>query len=78
MELVGLITTMGSQSCVPAMFLISTGFPRDSVVKNPPAMQETWFDPWIRKIRWRRAWQHDMTEATEHAHKITKNLKQGT
>ena len=42
MELVGLITTMGSQSCVPAIFLISTGFPRDSVVKNPPAMQETW------------------------------------
>ena len=26
-------------------------------VKNPPAMQETWFNPWIGKIPWRRAWQ---------------------
>ena len=26
-------------------------------VKNPPAMQETQFDPWVRKIPWRRAWQ---------------------
>ena len=25
------------------------------MVKNPPAMQETWFDPWVRKIPWRRA-----------------------
>ena len=24
------------------------------LVKNPPAMQETWFDPWIGKIPWRR------------------------
>ena len=23
-------------------------------VKNPPAMWETWFDPWVRKIPWRR------------------------
>ena len=27
------------------------------LVKNPPAMQETWVWPWIRKIPWRRAWQ---------------------
>ena len=31
------------------------------VVKNPPAMQETQktqvFDPWVRKIPWRRKWQ---------------------
>ena len=29
-------------------------------VKNPPAMQEmeeTWFDPWVGKNPWRRAWQ---------------------
>ena len=26
-------------------------------VKNPPAMQETLFDPWVRKIPWRRAWE---------------------
>ena len=25
-------------------------------VKNPPAMQETWFDPWVGKIPWRREW----------------------
>ena len=23
------------------------------LVKNPPAMLETWFDPWVRKIPWR-------------------------
>ena len=31
------------------------------MVKNPPAMQETsrrhGFDPWVRKIPWRRTWQ---------------------
>ena len=26
-------------------------------IKNLPAMQETGFDPWIRKIPWRRKWQ---------------------
>ena len=24
------------------------------LVKNPPAMQETWFDSWVWKIHWRR------------------------
>ena len=24
------------------------------MVKNPPVMQETRFDPWVRKIPWRR------------------------
>ena len=24
------------------------------MVKNPPAMQETWFHPWVGKISWRR------------------------
>ena len=23
-------------------------------VKNPPAKQETWFDPWVGKVPWRR------------------------
>ena len=27
------------------------------MVRNLPAMQETGFDPWVRKIPWRRAWQ---------------------
>ena len=26
----------------------------DQLVKNPPAMQETGFDPWVGKIPWRR------------------------
>ena len=26
------------------------GFPHGSAVKNPPATQETRFDPWVRKI----------------------------
>ena len=27
------------------------------MVKNLPAMRETWFDPWVGKIPWRMAWQ---------------------
>ena len=27
------------------------------MVKNPPAMWEPGFDPWVGKIAWRRAWQ---------------------
>ena len=27
------------------------------MVKNPPAMRETWFNLWVGKIPWRRAWQ---------------------
>ena len=33
------------------------------MVKNPPAIQETWVlslgwkDPWVGKMPWRRAWQ---------------------
>ena len=27
------------------------------MVKNPPAMWETWVDPWVGKIPWRGAWQ---------------------
>ena len=26
------------------------------MVKNLPAMRETGFDPWVRKIPWGRAW----------------------
>ena len=39
--------------------LICTNLPSGSVVKNPPALQETWV--WsltfVRKISWRRKWQ---------------------
>ena len=27
------------------------------MVKNLPAVQETWVHPWVRKIPWRRQWQ---------------------
>ena len=27
------------------------------MIKNLPAMQEAWFDTWVRKIAWRRRWQ---------------------
>ena len=27
------------------------------LVNNPPAMWETWVDPWVGKIPWRRKWQ---------------------
>ena len=33
------------------------GFPGGSVVKNLPAMQETGFNPWVKKIPWKRKWQ---------------------
>ena len=31
------------------------GFPVAQLVKNPPATLETWVDPWVGKIHWRRA-----------------------
>ena len=36
---------------------ISIGFPAGSMVKNPPAKQEIWFNLWVRKIPLRRKWQ---------------------
>ena len=27
------------------------------LVKNLPTVQETWFNPWLRKVPWRRKWQ---------------------
>ena len=41
------------------------GYPRQyswgslvaQMVKNLPTMRETWFDPWVGNIPWRRAWQ---------------------
>ena len=32
-------------------------FPVAHMVKNPPIIQETGFEPWVGKIPWRRAWQ---------------------
>ena len=36
--------------------IISTGFPRGSVVKNPPAMQETW----VRSLGWENPLEKEM------------------
>ena len=44
-------------------FLVVQGLPgfqasnEYSVVKNPPAVQETGFDSWVGKIPWSREWQ---------------------
>ena len=36
---------------------LACDFPGGSVVKNPPAKQETWVWSWVGKIPWRRKWQ---------------------
>ena len=44
----------------PVVITSCMGFLCGSVVKNPPAIQETqetWFHPWVRKIPWSRKWQ---------------------
>ena len=44
-------------------YSILNSFPGDSVVKNPPAnrgdvkCRRLGFNPWVRKIPWRREWQ---------------------
>ena len=50
--------TAGSH-LLPILYIIVCiwGFPGSSVVKNLTAMLKTEFDPWVRKIPWRRAWQ---------------------
>ena len=44
------------------------GFLGGSVVKILPAMQETWFNPWVEKIPWRRAWQPTQVLLPEKFH----------
>ena len=37
------------------------GFPGGSVVKNAPAQcRRSRFVPWVRKISWRKKWQHTL------------------
>ena len=57
-----MITCLGDKNCVFNRVLKKgkrgpspgpTGFSAQ-LVKNPSAMQETWFDSWVKKIRWRR------------------------
>ena len=44
-------TTWQSQLCHTSYMM---GFACGSAGKNPPAMQETWVDPWVGMIPWRR------------------------
>ena len=59
------------------------GFSGGSVVKNPPTMKALRFDPWVRKIPWRRAWQpilvflpgeaHGQRSLAGYIHRVTKS-----
>ena len=35
---------------------LAAGFQGTQTLKNPPAVQETGFDPWVGKIPWGRDW----------------------
>ena len=39
------------------MYLFAISSLVAQMVKRLPAMRETQFDPWVRKIPWRRKWQ---------------------
>ena len=43
-------------------------FPGDSVVENLPANTGHRFDPWVRKIPWRRKWQATPVFLSEKSH----------
>ena len=38
------------------------------LVKNLPAMRETWINPWVGKIPWRRKWQPTPALLPEKSH----------
>ena len=45
-----------------------SGFPGGSVIKNRPEMWGPRFDPWVRKIPWRRAWQPTLVLLPRESH----------
>ena len=45
-----------------------TVFPVANMVKNLPAVQKTGFNPWVRKIPWRRKWQSTPVFLPEESH----------
>ena len=47
---------VGSSVYLMTLIQGKEGFPGGQMVKNPPAIQETEFDPWVGKIPWRREW----------------------
>ena len=46
------------------------------MAKNMPAMQEIGFNPWIRKIPWRRAWQLTPVSLPGESYGQTMGLKE--
>jgi len=36
--------------------MVTWASPVAQMVRNPPVMHETGFDPWVKKIPWRREW----------------------
>ena len=57
---------MGHLQGVNALHFISWASLVAQTVKNPPAMKETWFNPWIGKIPWRR--EHPLEEKGTATH----------
>ena len=45
------------------------------LVKSPPAMQETWYNPWVGKIPWRRAWQPTLVFCPGEFHGLFHGVK---
>ena len=41
---------MGTRHSGNLLVMVQLNSLVDQMVKNLPAMQETWFDPWVRKI----------------------------
>ena len=60
--------------CVCVFISISVSMYQASLVphtvKNTPAMQRPGFDPWIGKIPWRRAWQHNPVSQSEEPDRL--------
>ena len=53
---------------VSVLCRLHLAFPSGSKVKNPPAMQETWFNLWVGKIPWRWKWQPTPVFLTGESH----------
>ena len=50
--------------------MIHLGLPGGSVAKNPPAKaRDLGFDPWVRKIPWKRKWQLTLVFLPRKSHK---------
>ena len=47
------------------------GMPCGSIVKNSPATRRLRFDPWVRKIPWKRKWQSTLVFLPGKSHRQT-------